>query len=295
VKRPLVTAITATCAALLLAGCAASPSPTSADASVLSHVHGLGFDQGDDAILVATHTGIYRINMAGSTFGEPSGPVGGFTFDAMGFTTTGALTFASGHPGPITSDTFQAPNLGLLASSDYANSWDAVSLSGETDFHDLTASPSDPYRIFGLEGTSLQRSDNAGSSWETVGTLEARDIQTLADNADVVFATTPDGLKVSTNSGASFALIPDAPRLLLITDGVSSDRFVGIDVDGVVWSQDDPAEGWTSGGTVVGVPQALMVMPASGRIIVADDRGISMSDDRGESWTTVWATADQAN
>lgn len=230
--------------------------------------------------------------MTGTAFGQPIGPVGGYDFDVMGLTTSGVQSFASGHPGPTTSDSFDGPNLGLLASPDYGESWEVVSLAGETDFHDLSASASDPYRIYGLEGDSLQRSDNGGSSWVELGTLEARDIQAMADNADVIYATTADGLKVSTDSGASFSLALDAPRLLLIAEGASEQRLIGIDVDGLVWSRISPSEGWVSSGNVEGVPQAIKVMPASGRIIVADDRGISISDDLGQTWTTVWATAD---
>lgn len=289
-RRTFVSVGVLTTAALALAGCASTSVPPEAEPSVLSHVHALGFDQDDDGILIATHVGVYRIDMAGPKFGEPTGPVGGYDFDVMGLTTSGALSYASGHPGPEASATFSGPNLGLLASSDYADSWEVVSLAGEADFHDLSASASDPYRVYGLEGTSLRRSDNGGSSWTDVATLEARDIQALADNADVVYATTPEGLMLSTDAGESFAIVPGAPALLLVAEGVSGDRLIGVDVEGFVWSRtDDDNATWARAGRTEGLPQALKVMPSSGRLIVADDRGISISDDLGDTWTTVWA------
>jgi hypothetical protein len=273
---------------LALVGCSAvPPSPTAAAA--LTHVHGFAFDQGEDALVVATHAGIYRLDIRLAP-AAVSGPVGGLDIDAMGFTLVGDVAYASGHPGPTTPTTFGSPNLGLIRSDDLGATWTNVSLAGTTDFHDLSVSESLRSRIYGLTGTSLERSDDGGESWTPVAAIEARDILAPASDADTIFATVPEGLTVSRDAGATFNLVPDSPLLYLIADqGGSQGGLSGIDTEGTVWFQSEADGEWTSGGQVTGVPQAMFVLPASGRLIVADDRGISASDDAGLSWEILWA------
>ena len=70
---------------------------------------------------------------------------------------------------------------------------------------------------------------------------------------------------------------------------VAADRagtLAGIDTSGNVWAR--RADGtWTKGGQVSGTPQALAV--DGNRLFVADDRGISVTDDAGATWTALSA------
>ena len=60
----------------------------------MGHVHGLGFNTADDAIYVATHSGVFRI-----VEGAPPSRVADRHQDTMGFTVAGPATFlGSGHP-----------------------------------------------------------------------------------------------------------------------------------------------------------------------------------------------------
>lgn len=287
--RPLRVVATGSVALVLaLAGCATAPTSPHA-AAALTHVHGFALDQGEEALVVATHAGIYRLDLRRAP-AAVSGPVGGLDIDAMGFTLVGDVAYASGHPGPTTPTTFGSPNLGLIRSDDIGVTWTNVSLAGTTDFHDLSVSESLRSRIYGLTGTSLERSDDGGESWTPGAAIVARDILVPTSDADTLFATVSEGLIVSRNAGATFDLVPDSPFLYLIADhGGTQGGLSGIDTEGTVWFQSEADGEWTSGGQVTGVPQAMFVVPASGRLIVADDRGISASNDAGLTWEILWA------
>jgi hypothetical protein len=274
---------------MTLAGCAVA-SPQDAAPAALTHIHGLAFDSGQDALVVATHGGVFRLDIQ-ETPAAVTGPVGDLDIDAMGFTLVGDVAYASGHPGPSTPATFGSPSLGLIRSADGGASWTNVSLVGTTDFHDLAISESRVSRIYGLAGSTVERSDDGGLSWTSVATIGARDILSPAGDSDTLFATTPEGLMVSRDGGATFTLVPDSPPLYLVGDGgTEHGGLVGIDTAGTVWTQSEEAGTWSAGGQVSGTPQAMLVVPTSGRLIVADDRGISASDDDGGTWTVLWTS-----
>lgn len=95
------------------------------------HVHGLGVNPADEALFIATHTGLYRSGEGDSK----SVRVGDSRQDTMGFTVAGADRFlGSGHP-----DARQdLPSLlGLIESTDAGETWESISLLGEADFHVL--------------------------------------------------------------------------------------------------------------------------------------------------------------
>ena len=276
-------------AVLALAGCAAA-SPQEVAPAALAHIHGFAFDPGQDALVVATHGGIYRLDIR-ETPAAVTGPTGGLDIDAMGFTLVGEVAYASGHPGPTTPGTFGSPNLGLIRSEDGGVNWSNVSLTGSTDFHDLSISESRISRIYVLAGSAVERSDDGGVSWTSLATIGARDILSPAGDAETLFATTPEGLMVSRDAGATFDLVADSPPLYLLVDGgTRQGGLVGIDTGGTVWIQSQADGTWSAGGQVSGTPQAMLVLPASGRLIVADDRGISASDDDGRTWDLLWTS-----
>ncbi|GAB2528393.1 F510_1955 family glycosylhydrolase [Paramicrobacterium agarici] len=271
---------------IALAGCTAAKSQDDHAASAdIAHIHALSAAE-DGTILVASHSGIFRVDDSGD---EPviEGPLGGVPFDAMGFVALDGNWYTSGHPGTGAPENFEAPNLGLLASEDDGKTWMNVSLSGEADFHALTASPGDPDRLYGLrtDMQAMQVSNDGGATWSSGASLVARNL--LADNnPEIVYATTEDGLARSTDGGKSFTLDEDTPPLVLIAaDPSRGGGLVGIDTAGTIWHKQGDGT-WVSGGIVEGVPQALTVA-SNGTVIVALEHGILTSDDFGESWTTL--------
>jgi len=98
------------------------------------HVHGLGINPADNALFIATHTGLFRSPEGTRTAKR----VGGRFQDTMGFTVVGPDRFlGSGHPDGREG---LPPFLGLIRSQDAGKSWKPISLLGKQDFHVLEAS-----------------------------------------------------------------------------------------------------------------------------------------------------------
>jgi hypothetical protein len=276
-------------AAILLSGCSTDSSPVpspppDSSAPEFTHIHELVVDPADGTLLVATHEGLYRLTIDADGTAAAAGPIGGLDFDPMGFTVAGGIAYASGHPGPTTPHTFGTPNLGLITSTDMGQTWTNVSLTGETDFHGLTVvtDTDAPARVFGYDASAqrLERSLDSGLTWTPGATLAARDILAVGDR---LYATTPEGLAFSTDNGSTFTIDPDAPALFVIAADNDA-TLAGVDTSGMLWTRSAEQE-WIRGATVSGTPQALAV--DGGRIYVADDRGIAVTDDAGATWTVL--------
>jgi hypothetical protein len=214
------------------------------------------------------------------------GPLGGLDFDPMGFTVTASGAYASGHPGFATPAELGGPNLGLIRSVDGGQNWTTVSLKNETDFHAVTVGPpasrGGQPAIYGLDSSTgtVRRSDDGGLTWHDGAAVPARTI--LADPLlpGTVYATTADGLVVSTDGGTTFTVDDVAPILYLMASDPAG-ALTGVDTSGVLWSR-EPSGAWTSGGQLAGTPQAVTL--DGERVYVADDRGIAYTDDQGTNW-----------
>jgi hypothetical protein len=283
--------------AAFLTGCSAStetPSDPISAPAVFDHIHALAVEPGSEELTVATHEGIYRLEIATDGRATFDGPVGGLDFDPMGFTLGDETAYASGHPGPTTPTSFGSPDLGLITSTDRGKTWNNVSLAGQTDFHDLAVFPapdgSTGARIFGLATgkQAVQRSLDGGGSWTDGAEVVARDLL-AAPASSALYATTEGGLAVSTDNATTFTIDTAAPYLYLIGADPSTGAISGVDVAGTLWKTNAAGQ-WEKGGQVDGAPQAFTA--ALGRIYVADDRGIAMSTDLGSTWTVLELTSD---
>jgi len=280
--------------AALLAGCSTGDGD-SANVPVVAppafeHIHALTVDPNNGDLIVATHEGLYELVVGSDGATTADGPVGGLDFDLMGFTLIGNTAYASGHPGATTPDSFGTPNLGLISSTDRGKTWANVSRTGQADFHALTVAPSgedgSAARIFGLDSSKLaiQRSLDGGITWTDGAELVARDIMADPARPGTIYATTENGLAVSSDNASSFEIVPGAPALYLLTISSDTHLLSGIDTSGMVWKQNS-ADEWVRGGKVSGTPQAVTVF--GNRLYVADDSGIAFSDDEGTSWTVI--------
>lgn len=263
-RRPL-SALSLTAAILTLTGCAAPQlAPTGAAPPVIEHIHGIAPDPRGENYLVATHGGIFTLTSEGAV----SGPIGGHDFDAMGFTVHGDVLFASGHPGTQTPPNLGAPNLGIIRSDDYGESWSPIALNGTTDFHTLTAA--NDGTLFGIASDSVDvliSADN-GDTWSTGAALSAAD---LAATDNGVYAAAEEGLLLSTDNGATFTPVPDAP-LLYTLDAQPDGTLAGIGTGSALWVQ-QPDGTWESLERLQGAAQAFTAL-AEDRFLVVDDRGI---------------------
>jgi hypothetical protein len=150
-------------AALLALAAVALGSPAVASSSDFAHVHGLGFDAADGALLLGTHDGLYRLGPQDSSPRK----VGTVSYDLMGLAVIGPRSYvASGHPDGAAARRDGLPsNLGLIRTDDGGRRWRPVSLLGGADFHLLRARGS---RVFAYDVTRrrLLASANAGRTWK---------------------------------------------------------------------------------------------------------------------------------
>lgn len=277
--------LTATVLAVALAGCSPAPvdpagsPPAGSDVLPTAHVHGLAYDPGDETLVVATHHGLVAVDdgVAGGGTARELGPV----IDLMGFTVTGPGEYlASGHPGLRV----DLPNpVGLISSTDSGRSWTTLSRAGESDFHALTALPGGG--VLGYDGT-LRRSGD-GRTWEDLVIPAEPHTLAAAPDGATVLATTGAGLLRSADAGGSWAPVPGAPVLQVVTWAEDGATAVGVDPAGAVWTSTDAAASWQQTADLDSAPHAVAATAdANGflRIAVVTDEGLTQSLDGGQTF-----------
>jgi Sortilin, neurotensin receptor 3, len=247
------------------------------------HVHGLGVDPADDALLIATHTGLYRVDEGKRTAER----VGDRLQDTMGFTVVGPNRFlGSGHP-----DLEEAreqglpPLLGLIESTDAGQSWEPISLAGEADFHVLRFAGDSVYGYDSSHGR-LMVSEDRGRTWRELD--KPGPIVDLAvdpgDSRRIVVAAASEleqGLYVSRDSGRSWQRVgrtagllawPASGRLYLVVRGglVFSSRNAGVRLD--------------HRGEIGGEPAAFLAQARDELYVALHDGTIKRSADGGRTW-----------
>lgn len=280
----LIAALTVGVALLVLnAGSDSDPELTSGSGSGpdepgVEHVHGLGIDPEDRALVVATHLGSFRIPPDG---GEAE-RIGDSYQDTMGFTVAGAGYFlGSGHPDVRGMRAGQPTRLGLIESTDGGASWTILSLGGEADFHGLAYAGDTIYGWDAGTGRFMVSSDKR--SWETRSTLDLFGFAVDPGNGDHIIGAGPSGLLDSDDGGRTWRET-NGPALVTL----SWDRAGGLwgaDPEGEVWQRGNAD--WVRKGTLPGEPQAFLVTADTLYAAAhdADDRtGIYVSNDGGKSW-----------
>lgn len=270
-----------TAAAVLSVGLAGCTSPTTETPIVVSHVHAVDLDPLSDSAYVATHEGVLSVAADGSVE-----RVGQWAGDVMGMARFGNTIYFSGHPAP---DGNLPPNIGVYELSVQSGEFAPISLIGEVDFHSMTITQSpDGMALAGIDSATGQVmvSRDGAETWTTGVPIGARSLSWDA-NAESLYATTEQGLLVSTDDGMTFTAAEGAPLLVLIASSpadVSTEAFlVGTDVDGYVHTSPDGVT-WTSIGLAPALTDALAV-GNDGSIVVAGIEGVHRSEDRGATWT----------
>ncbi|MBA0127654.1 exo-alpha-sialidase [Haloechinothrix sp. YIM 98757] len=247
---------------------------TGSGGAEMAHIHGLGINPADDDLYVATHFGVFHLPE-----GEQPVRVAGHTQDVMGFTIVGPDHFlASGHPGADDPD--QPPHLGLIESTDAAESWEPVSLHGDADFHALEAAHDQVYGFDGVSGRFMVSADQ--QEWEPRSDVPMADIAVSPEDPDLLVATTEQGPVRSEDGGNELTPISGAPQLLFL-DWRDNGSLVGVDADATVHASTDGGDTWTEGDAVDGNPAALAVH-GDEEVYVATDAAIYHSTDGGESF-----------
>lgn len=243
------------------------------------HVHGLGRNPADGALMVATHTGLFR-----ATEGKDPVRVAGLYQDTMGFTVVGPDHFlGSGHPG----ERGDPPFLGLIESRDAGNEWRPISLRGEVDFHVLEAQGEVVYGFgsdFETRDPRFLRSVDGGESWERLSPPEL--LTGLAiDPRDPrhIVALGEEGGYVSRDGGSTWRPLAVPGGLVTWTTELG---LVAADFGGVIRRTVDPMGEWEEVGTIGGSTAALEGV-GDELLAATHDARVLSSRDGGKSWEEI--------
>lgn len=257
---------------------AGNGSPTAVDLGPV-HVHGLGIDPGDGALLIATHTGLFR---------SPPGAararrVGESHHDLMGFTVAGPDRYvASGHPDG-TGDL--PPFLGLIESQDGGRTWESVSLLGEVDFHVLEAVGRRIYGFgshFETRAATMLVSDDGGRTWAERSPPEALlDLAIDPADADRAVASGEDGLFITRDAGRTWRPL-DGPAGLLTW--AEPDALYAVAGDGAVSRSQEAGRTFEAVGQIPGQPAAFHGESTDELYAALHEGTVLESRDGGASW-----------
>lgn len=284
-KRGATIAVAAGLAAIAaLAGCSTSESstPRASDLPGLAHVHGLGINPSDGRLYAASHLGVFRVSDGRAR------RMGGLVQDTMGFTVAGPDRFlASGHPDLLEDeilDPGMRPLLGLIESRDRAVSWRGRSLQGEVDFHALAFGHGTVYGYDATGGRLLVSEDLL--SWDARSGVPLSSIAVSPTSPDRLVATGESGLLATTDRGRTWAAVPGAPPLVLVSWDPRAGLW-GLTIDGSVYEGSDDGATWTARGTIGAIPAAFLA--DSSGLYAATDTSILTSSDGGRTWAPLTA------
>ena len=266
--------------AVVAPGCGGSDRPSDPGAvrpDGPEHVHGLGVNPRDGALMVATHSGLFRVGRDEKTVRR----VGDLRQDTMGFTVVGPDRFlGSGHPDARTGD---PSHLGLIASVDGGRSWRARSLSGEADLHAIAAHPAAVYAVDARSGRLLASAD-AGRGWSERRAPGAPVVSLAVDPSveSRLVASTDKGVFVSTDAAATWRRRGSVGPGLLAWP--RRGELLHIDATGRLRVSADGGATWRRRGALQAEPTAIT---AEGTTVhVSDPEGrIFTSETGGRTWT----------
>jgi hypothetical protein len=243
------------------------------------HVHGLGINPADGSLFIATHTGTWKV----ATGKREAERVGESHQDTMGFTVAGPNHFlGSGHPDFAEArEQSLPPLLGLIESRDGGETWRALSLSGEADFHILRFAGR---RVYGYDASNdrLLVSSDQGSQWSEAdrpGPL--LDVAVDPGDARRLIASTETALYSSRDGGQTWSALANRVGLLGWSRG-GQVALVGL--DGSVSQSRDSGRTWSGVGEIGGQPAALLARSASELYVALHDGTIKRSRDGGRTW-----------
>ncbi|GIU94143.1 MAG: hypothetical protein KatS3mg012_0600 [Gaiellaceae bacterium] len=252
----------------------------SADGPGPVHVHALGINPADEALFIATHTGLYRVSRGE----DEASRVGDRYQDTMGFTVVGSDRFlGSGHP-DLRDDL--PPHLGLIESTDAGVTWEPISLLGEADFHVLRLADE---RLYGYDASNdrLLVSEDLGRTWselEKPGPVVDLVVSPV-DPARIVLASAggrEEGLFASKDGGRTWKRIHDVVGLLAWP---APEHLYALASHGEVLESADRGRSFEPSGEIGGDPAAFLAASASELYVALHDGTIKRTTDGGARWT----------
>lgn len=244
------------------------------------HVHGLGINPADASLLIATHTGTFRVPASA----RKAVRIGESRQDTMGFTVAGPDHFlGSGHPDVQEAvDKDLPPHLGLIESRDGGRNWHTLSLLGEADFHVLRFAGE---RVYGYDASNdrLLVSGDMGRIWRSASRpAPLLDLAVDPTNGSRLVAAGEGGLYASADEGRTWRRLGRAVGLLAWP---TFQRLYLVDAEGSVQRSADRGKRWTRVGSVGGQPAAFLAQTEQELYVALHDGTIKQSRDGGRTWS----------
>ena len=270
-------------AAVALTACSSDTGDRVAGPGELGHIHDLVIDE-DGSLLVASHSGLYRIESV-----DRAVLVGSEQHDLMSMAADDLDLLASGHP-DLRLEKYRVedhpPHLGLARSSDGGQTWTVeADLLGKHDFHALAPTDVGVYAA-DTEGVIMRRSPDG--EWETLGALAARDLAANPVDPSQLIATDEDGAAWASADGAlTWNPLPDAPDVIEI-EWIADDQIIAASEEGTLWQTTAPNGDWSE--IAIG-PSDLETLHIDNDQwwVTVHGGAIHTRTGDGESWTPVYA------
>lgn len=185
----------------------------------IDHIHGLGYINGENDVVIATHFGLYKYAKDGWQEANSQ------KHDYMGFQAVREGFFSSGHPEE--GSEYKNP-LGLIKSIDKGASFEQLAFYGEIDFHYLAAGY-DSNTIYVLNqmpveemNAGLHYSLDEGTSWTNAAMngFTSNYISNLSAHPtrkELITIGSKEGLFISNDYGQNFKSMNDTKMITYVT------------------------------------------------------------------------------
>lgn len=269
----------------------------------IDHIHGLGYINGEDDVVIATHFGLYKYAKDGWKEANSQ------KHDYMGFQAVREGFFSSGHPEE--GSEYKNP-LGLIKSIDKGASFEQLAFYGEIDFHYLAAGY-DSNTIYVLNempveemNAGLHYSIDEGASWTkaAMNGFTSDYISNLSAHPtrkEIITIGSKDGIFISNDYGQNFKSMNNTKMVTYVTLTETGGYYTNLENDTVylksfLFESDEEINIQLPKDVKMDPITFIAVNPENQKeiVIVTASNNIYLTKDEGLSWDKIASNGELA-